>query len=101
MLVSVAVAGCASWKDFDKSSSLPADYWKKSGYSWNETNRVLWQECGYKNDGWTLELQERVDVCMLEKGFSYTNLKWAGYGPCDIHKYKNLPSCQSLKKIRE
>lgn len=101
LLVSVVVSGCGSWKDFDKPSPLPADYWKKPGYSWKETNRVLWQECGYKNDGWTLELQKEVDFCMLGKGFSYIDLKWAGYGPCDINKYKNLPSCQSIRSNKQ
>lgn len=82
----------------DRPLPREADLWKKVNFSRQEIDRALWEECGYKNKGWTIDLQEKVDLCMLSKGFTFIDSPYGDFGSrCKHDEYKHLPSCQSLK----
>ena len=95
LLVPIVVTGCGL-KNIDKPSPSQFERWSKPGAPTLEIKQDL-KECGYTNVEWSIELQHRVDECMLEKGYKFID-EVRGMRRCDYKPYQPLPSCQSLNK---
>ncbi|TDN90165.1 hypothetical protein EV677_2241 [Herminiimonas fonticola] len=73
-------------------------YWIKSGHSLELINVAL-ISCGYDEPRWSVEQQEKVDICMLRKGFVFRDSPYGKvHARCTYPPYQHLPSCQSMKK---
>jgi len=56
--------------------------------------------CGYDESTWNIAQQEKIDNCMLDKGFIFIDSPFGTTQMmCDKDIYKGLPSCKQPKGV--
>lgn len=95
LLAPIIVAGCGL-KNIDKPPPSQFERWSKAGESKTATKQHL-KDCGYLDATWSTEMQQKVDKCMLNKGYRFID-EVRGMRRCDHKPYQTLPSCQSLNE---
>ncbi|MDX1253527.1 MAG: hypothetical protein IDH49_15005 [Gammaproteobacteria bacterium] len=96
----IFIDGCGTWKDFDKPTPFPWEYWRKAGYTQDEVRKFLYRECGFSYQS-TRDEMKKEDKCMLENGFVFHDIKYGGVYICDHQINQDLPSCQSIRGDRQ
>lgn len=91
-----AVLSSCGITNLDKPMPTQKDHWVKPGFTREDIDNVLREECGFDKNNWTVFLQEKIDLCMLNKGFKFRDFDYGGR--CKHPQYQHLPSCRSLRK---
>jgi hypothetical protein len=106
----------------DKPGAQHWEFWKKPGFSRNDTAKYFSHVCGYRSRQSLvaedprlagIQLAEKwesflilAEECMLKNGFAYVDkpdglIEAYTGGPCERLDLQHRPSCQSLKDQRK
>ncbi|WP_320347076.1 hypothetical protein [Sulfurovum sp.] len=95
------ISGC-SMRTFNKPSAPASLKWKKEGYT-QRMNEIELSKCGYPIRNYTTKdeyilRKVKMEQCMLNKGFKYSDTYWKELAPNRIY---SAPSevCQEVEKI--